>query len=330
MPEFLHVNNEDTLKKMNSSSKDKFVKYYMNNCGHCDDLEPIWKLVESRINKEHQNSNVIIVQINANFMDNANIPNVEGFPTISMIKGGKKMDHNGARTEEAIMNFFKKHNLLTSQSGGGKRRRKTKKKRKKSHKPKRKHKRSRKGRGFKKWVKSKLPTRKVKPQTAIIGSVKVSDDNYEEAQLNRRGHELANEIRNPRSPWTQAAAEQEFDQNKRIYERKFKNVPVAEAVVEDPKIVGAKSVSNMYYNPKTNDGRNDNFVVVSSRRRRRRRSPSNRVVPIGGRRKKIKSRKKSRRWSKKYRKAVNCKRPKGFSQKQYCKTKSKGLHKKIK
>jgi len=323
MPEFLHVNNEDTLKKMNNNSKDKFVKYYMDGCGHCDDLEPIWKLVESRINKEHQNSDVTIVQINANFMDNANIPNVDGFPTISMIKGGKKMDHNGMRTEEAIMSFFKKHNLLTIQSGGGgKRRRKTKKKRKKSRKPKRKHKRSRKGRGFKKWVKSKLPTRKVKPQTAIIGSVKVSDDNYEEARLNRRGHELANEIRNPRSPWTQAAAEQEFDQNKRIYERKFKNVPVAEAVVEDPKIVGAKSVSNMYYNPKTNDGRNDNSVVVSSRRRRGGRR-GRRVVPIGGTRKKIKSRKKSRKWSKKYKKVIDCKRPKGFSQKQYCKTRSK-------
>lgn len=320
MPEFLHVNNEDTLKKMNNNSKDKFVKYYMDGCSHCDDLEPIWKLVESRINKEHQNSNVIIVQINANFMDNANIPNVEGFPTISMIKGGKKLDHNGARTEEAIMNFFKKHNLLTTQGGGGKRRRKTKKKRKKSRKPKRKHKRSRKGRGFKKWFKSKLPTRKVKPQTAIIGSVKVSDDNYEEAQLNRRGHELANEIRNPRSPWTQAAAEQEFDQNKRIYERKFKNVPVAEVVEENPETIGTRPVSNLYYNPKTTDGRNDNFVVVSSRRRRGR---NTRVVPIGGRRKKIKSRKKSRKWSKKYKKTINCKKPKGFSQKQYCKARSK-------
>ena len=255
-------------------------------------------------------------------MDNANIPNVEGFPTISMIKGGKKLDHNGARTEEAIMNFFKKHNLLTSQSGGGKRIRKTKKKRKKSRKPKRKHKRSRKGRGFiKKWFKSKLPTRKVKPQTAIIGSVKVSDDNYEEAQLNRRGHELANEIRNPRSPWTQAAAEQEFDQNKRIYERKFKNVPVAEVVEENPETIGTRPVSNLYYNPKTTDGRNDNFVVVSSRRRRRGRNT--RVVPIGGRRKKIKSRKKSRKWSKKYKKTINCKKPKGFSQKQYCKARSK-------
>lgn len=27
---------------------------------------------------------------------------------------------------------------------------------------------------------------------------------------------------------------------------------------------------------------------------------------------------KSRKWSKKYKKSINCKRPKGFSQKQYC------------
>ena len=30
-------------------------------------------------------------------------------------------------------------------------------------------------------------------------------------------------------------------------------------------------------------------------------------------------RRKKRRWSKKYKKSINCRRPKGFSQKQYCK-----------
>ena len=32
-----------------------------------------------------------------------------------------------------------------------------------------------------------------------------------------------------------------------------------------------------------------------------------------------KSRKKTRKWSNKYKKSINCKKPKGFSQKQYCK-----------
>ena len=32
-----------------------------------------------------------------------------------------------------------------------------------------------------------------------------------------------------------------------------------------------------------------------------------------------KSKKKSQKWSKKYKKSINCRKPKGFSQKQYCK-----------
>ena len=333
MPEFIHVNSEETLKKLNSNKEDKLVKYYMDGCSHCDDLEPIWKLVESRIKKDHDDSNIIIVQLNANFMENADVPNVEGFPTISMIKGGRKIEHKGARTEESIMDFYKKNNLLTSQSGGGRHRRKTKRKGKsiskknkrkgKSKKKKRKskHKRSKKGKGpVMSKVKGLMPAKKVQPQSAVFSEVKQSDDNYEEAQLNRRGHELVNEMRNPRSPWTQAAAEQEFNQNKIIYERKFKNVPVAEVVEENPETLGTRPVSNIYYNPKTNDGHGDNNVVavVSSRRRRGRNT--NRVVPItGGKRKKTKSRKKARKWSKKYKKSINCRRPKGFSQKQYCK-----------
>lgn len=315
MPEFIHVNSEDTLKKLNSNSKDKLVKYYMDGCGHCDDLEPIWKLVESRIKKNHSDINIVVVQLNANYMENADLPNVEGFPTISMIKGGKKIEHKGARTEEAIMDFFKKNNLLTSQSGG-KRRRKNKKSSKR--KTKRKHKRSKKGRGgVMSTAKSMLPSKKVKPVPAVIRPVKISNDNYTEAKLNRRGHELMNEMRNPRSPWTQAAAEQEFNQNKRIFERKFKNIPVAESVEEDPKIVSRKKQTSIY------DGATKSGFTVQHGRR------TNRVVPMrtGGKLRKKKTRKKraakknkkSGKWSRKYKKSINCRRPKGFSQKQYCK-----------
>ena len=318
MPEFLHVNSEDTLKKLNSNKKDKLIKYYMDGCGHCDDLEPIWKLVESRIKKDHDDSNIIIVQLNANFMENADVPNVEGFPTISMIKGGKKIEHKGARTEEAIMDFFKKHNLLTTQSGGGKHRRKTKKrtkrktKRRTKRRTKRKHKRSKKGRGgVMSTARSMLPAKKVKPVSAVTRPVEISNDNYTEAKLNRRGHELMNEMRNPRSPWTQAAAEQEFNQNKRIFERKFKNIPVAEAVEEDPKIVGRKKQTSIY------DGATKSGFTVQHGRR------TNRIVPMqqAGKRKKrtTKKNKKGGKWSRKYKKSINCRRPKGFSQKQYCK-----------
>ncbi len=36
--------------------------------------------------------------------------------------------------------------------------------------------------------------------------------------------------------------------------------------------------------------------------------------------------KKPRRWTQKYKKSINCKRPKGFSQKQYCKYTRKQIY----
>jgi ABC-type antimicrobial peptide transport system permease subunit len=51
----------------------------------------------------------------------------------------------------------------------------------------------------------------------------------------------------------------------------------------------------------------------------------------GGRKyKKRKSLKKKRKWSLKYKRSINCKKPKGFSQKQYCKRKNKRTTKKRK
>jgi hypothetical protein len=44
--------------------------------------------------------------------------------------------------------------------------------------------------------------------------------------------------------------------------------------------------------------------------------------------KRIGTKRKARKWSMKYKKSINCRQPKGFSQKQYCKYGRKTLHKK--
>jgi len=122
MPEFVHINDETTLNHFNKIKKNKpvFIKYYMNGCGHCDNLEPIWDLVEERIQKEHSNCNSLITQLNADYLENTDVPNVIGFPTISVIIGINKIDHEGERTEDAIMDFFKKNGLSSVQNGGRK------------------------------------------------------------------------------------------------------------------------------------------------------------------------------------------------------------------
>ena len=108
MPEFLHVNSKKTLSDFNRKSRNRviFVKYYMDGCGHCQDLEPIWEMIEYSIKLNYPVSDVLITQLNAEYMYEANIPNVEGFPTISIINNNNKVDFTGDRTKEGILQFF--------------------------------------------------------------------------------------------------------------------------------------------------------------------------------------------------------------------------------
>ena len=108
MPEFLHVNSKKTLSDFNRKSRNRviFVKYYMDGCGHCQDLEPIWEMIEYSIKLNYPVSDVLITQLNAEYMYEANIPNVEGFPTISIINNNNKVDFTGNRTKEDILQFF--------------------------------------------------------------------------------------------------------------------------------------------------------------------------------------------------------------------------------
>ena len=120
MPEFLHVNNENSLKTLNKSkTKNKFIKYYMNGCGHCEDLEPIWNVVEKKMKKDFPSDNILVIQLNADYQDNANVPKVEAFPTISILNDKKRFNHNGNRDEDSILNFYKlKRKQLNTQKGG--------------------------------------------------------------------------------------------------------------------------------------------------------------------------------------------------------------------
>jgi thiol-disulfide isomerase/thioredoxin len=118
MVQFIHVNNDNSLKDFNENkNKVKLVKYYMDGCSHCDRLKPIWKLIEEKMEKEFQPSDILVTQLNADFMKNAIVPNVNGFPTISIIKNDDKIDYNGDRNVDDIMKFCYEN---LSQIGGKK------------------------------------------------------------------------------------------------------------------------------------------------------------------------------------------------------------------
>jgi hypothetical protein len=61
-------------------------------------------------------------------------------------------------------------------------------------------------------------------------------------------------------------------------------------------------------NPADEEWTDDSDIEGGRRRKRRRRSKSRR-----------KSQQTKRKWSRKYKRSINCKQPRGFSQKQYCK-----------
>ena len=111
MPELIHVNSDSKLNQLNDihSKKAKLVKYYMDGCGHCINLEPVWNSVETKIQNLFPNDDSAIISLNEKFMHKSKLPKVTGFPTISFIKDNKKIDHEGERTEKAILDFYKKN-----------------------------------------------------------------------------------------------------------------------------------------------------------------------------------------------------------------------------
>ena len=129
MPELIHVNSDSKLNQLNDihSKKAKLVKYYMDGCGHCISLEPVWNSVETKIQNLFPNDDSAIISLNEKFMHKSKLPKVTGFPTISFIKDNKKIDHEGERTEKAILDFYKKNiKSKSNQSGGNKLKRKSK------------------------------------------------------------------------------------------------------------------------------------------------------------------------------------------------------------
>ena len=120
MPEFIHVNSDDTFAKFNNIKKDKilFVKYYMNGCGHCIELESVWDKFEESVKLDKNSRNIVIVKMNASHLDTIG-KTVIGYPTISVIKNNIKLDYDGPRTVDGIKQFYKMNTITsTSQSGG--------------------------------------------------------------------------------------------------------------------------------------------------------------------------------------------------------------------
>jgi protein disulfide-isomerase A1 len=92
---------------------DKFVllEVYAPWCGHCQQLEPIYKeLAEKTASLE----NLVIAKIDATTNEHSSL-NIEGFPTILMFKPGQKNEpvtYEGDRTLDDLIQFLEKETGL--------------------------------------------------------------------------------------------------------------------------------------------------------------------------------------------------------------------------
>ena len=106
----MNLNNINT--KPNPKGGDVYlVLFYVDWCPHCVSTKPEWnKLVNKMNNKQVNGNNVNVVACNAegNNVEKefANENNVQGYPTIKLIKENDVVEYNGARNVEALEDFI--------------------------------------------------------------------------------------------------------------------------------------------------------------------------------------------------------------------------------
>jgi len=121
---------EEISKKL-KNGKPACVIYLMEGCPHCVTLkETLHHEVEPVLKNRMGN---MIVKIHSDLMDHLNIENknVEGFPTITVVKHGKQTrEHSGERNLDALLEFLANSNVIDDVAMAGGAKRKTRKLRK--------------------------------------------------------------------------------------------------------------------------------------------------------------------------------------------------------
>ena len=104
----LTYENKDNINDIIKKSPNLTILFYWNMCGHCTALKPTWDKV---CNKYKNDNNCSILNVEVSQIKNLNAKykkGVNGFPTISKYRNGKKIgEYNGERTLKDINKFVK-------------------------------------------------------------------------------------------------------------------------------------------------------------------------------------------------------------------------------
>ena len=103
----------DTVNSSSKNSKDaEIMFFYVDWCPHCKTAKPAWNDVKSEYeNKTINGYNVIFTEINcteesAEVESLMNKYNIEGFPTIKLLKDGQVIEYDAKPTKETLTQFL--------------------------------------------------------------------------------------------------------------------------------------------------------------------------------------------------------------------------------
>ena len=108
-------NNEDTKMGTTTSKTGKeaeLMLFYVDWCPHCKTAKPVWNDVKSEYeNKTINGYTVIFTEVNcteetAELEQMMNKYNIEGFPTIKLLKDGQVIEYDAKPTKETLTQFL--------------------------------------------------------------------------------------------------------------------------------------------------------------------------------------------------------------------------------
>ena len=131
-----NVNNDELNKIINHNTL--FVGVFSESCHYCVSMKPEWKKFKKLALANYSNLQGAILEIDSSVVSQLTNPlitnNVNGYPSLFIIRNNQIFKYNNERTAFEFMKFFK-FNIHKSKSRGPKSRR-PKSRRPKSRRPK--------------------------------------------------------------------------------------------------------------------------------------------------------------------------------------------------
>ena len=113
-PSYNPNSGDESMDSMNSGSSKQaeLMLFYADWCPHCKTAKPIWNELKSEYqNKTINGYNVLFTEINCT-TENAeteqmmNKYNIEGFPTIKLLKDGQIVEYDAKPSKETLKEFL--------------------------------------------------------------------------------------------------------------------------------------------------------------------------------------------------------------------------------